>query len=39
MKAQEKLLFQDFFEQANPRAAKLFLDDWCTLAHASKSPL
>lgn len=33
---QMKLLFQDFFEQANPRAAKLFLADWCTLAYASE---
>ena len=33
---QMKLLFQDFFEQANPRAARLFLVDWCTLAYASK---
>jgi transposase len=32
---QLKLLFQDFFEQTNPRAAKVFLVDWCTLAHAS----
>ena len=28
---QMKLLFQDFFEQTNPRAAKLFLADWCIL--------
>ena len=33
---QMKLLFQDFFEQANPRAAMVFLTDWCTLAYASK---
>ena len=33
---QMKLLFQDFIEQANPRAAKLFLADWCTLAYASE---
>lgn len=33
---QMKLLFQDFFEQGNPRAAKLFLVDWCTLAYASE---
>jgi transposase len=33
---QMKLLFQDFFEQTNPRAAKLFLTDWCTLAYASE---
>jgi transposase len=33
---QMKLLFQDFFEQANPRAAQVFLSDWCTLAHASE---
>ena len=33
---QMKLLFQDFFEQANPRAARLFLTDWCTLAYASE---
>ena len=32
---QMKLLFQDLFEQTNPRAAKVFLADWCTLAHAS----
>jgi transposase len=32
---QMKLLFQDFFEQANPRAAALFLNDWCTLAQES----
>lgn len=32
---QMKLLFQDFFEQPNPRAARVFLADWCTLAHAS----
>lgn len=33
---QMKLLFQDFFEQANPRAARVFLADWCALAQASK---
>ena len=33
---QMKLLFQDFFEQANPRAARMFLADWCTLADTSK---
>ena len=33
---QMKLLFQDFFEQANPRAARVFLADWCTLADTSK---
>ena len=33
---QMKLLFQDFFEQSNPRAARLFLFDWCALAHASE---
>jgi transposase len=32
---QMKLLFQDLFEQTNPRAAKVFLADWCTLAHAT----
>lgn len=32
---QMKLLFQDFFEQANPRAARVFLADWCTLACSS----
>ncbi len=31
-----KLLFQDFFEQANPRAAELFLADWCALAYVSE---
>lgn len=33
---QMKLLFQDFFEQTNTRAATLFLADWCTLAYASQ---
>ena len=33
---QMKLLFQDFFEQNNPRAARVFLTDWRTLAHASE---
>lgn len=33
---QMKLLFQDFFEQANPRAARVFLADWCALADTSK---
>jgi transposase len=33
---QMKLLFQDFFEQANPRAARVFLSDWCALAEISK---
>jgi transposase len=32
---QMKLLLQDFFEQPNRRAGGLFLNDWCTLAHAS----
>ncbi len=32
---QMKLLFQDFFEQANPRAARVFMADWCTLADTS----
>jgi transposase len=33
---QMKLLLQDFFEQPNRRAGGVFLNDWCTLARASK---